>query len=703
MGFFVRLIRVCLMFFLTVLVLSGRVVGAQPYSVNQQGVVGLNTVPSARFDLDGTLRLGASLSDIHLNSFMGLQVTPGFYLSVRQTAEISNPLESPDRFYPGVDAKIRIASETPYRPQVALGVQSGIGHARMGGEYLALSKRYKDFDFTAGLGWGRYGSAYQLANPLKSVSSHFSKARNLDGEMPVDPSDWFAGESVGFFGGIEYFTSFRGLSVKMDLGADRYEAEKAAFGYDTPAPWSVGLNYHYDQLSFADVDASLAVMGGERVMGRVSLSQVISRWKKASPQLPVKPLPERRTQGGVNHIALSAEQDGVVLQSRESDSMSVAADLLVRPGYNLPQQLNRAAIHMASHALPEVERLSITPVFLGLRGAKIDFMRADFEKAEAHQRGSAEEIWRNISVDDRATGSLRKRHRKHEIDVGFMPFDLSLKHQTSLADEDHGALHRTSLLAKLFLPRKTGYLDYGGALRLNLNDNLRHVEDLRPKSVLPVRSDVADFANSFVSLDQAFVAFTHSFSPNLHVSAMNGLLEEMYAGTGGEILYRPFKKRFALGAEGFAALKRDPDTALDIGLTGDAVFSGFINGWYDIGHADTVLTAKLGRFLNEDFGARVGVLKHFKNGAKFEGYVSLSDQADYDLFGGTAHADHGFRLSLPLGGFKPLPDHSHLDLVAAPFGRDSAQVLEKPIDLYQLTEPMSYSHIIRHWDDITAD
>ena len=63
------------------------------------------------------------------------------------------------------------------------------------------------------------------------------------------------------------------------------------------------------------------------------------------------------------------------------------------------------------------------------------------------------------------------------------------------------------------------------------------------------------------------------------------------------------------------------------------------------------MNAKIGRYLSEDVGGTLALQKRFHNGAVLEGYVTVSDQSDFDLFGGTTHADHGIRLSLPLGGF----------------------------------------------------
>lgn len=655
----------------------------------------------------GTLWGGLSVGDPYAHGFLGVQVSEPLSIVLRQSAEASNPLKDPDRFYPGFDFKLRLHEESRFRPQLALGVQSATGHKRLGGEYLALSKRYKDFDFTAGLGWGRYGSAFQIDNPLKHLSSHFDKPRALDGEMPVQPSDWFSGEKIGLFGGLEYFTPFKGVSVKADIGADRYTAEKSAFAFTQPAPWSLGLNYHTPLSGTGGaLDAGIAAQGVDRIMARLSLSGLLSSWQGRARQSFNKPFPPYRPQGdalSMGKAQFDAQKDHIVLGQMHSDPTrhSLKASLSYQPAYSLPSQIGAAAAHMAADAAPDIERISVTPGFLGLQGPSISLLRRDIEKLHRNGQGSAAELWHHAEIGTDSDGlGLRKRPRHTDLALGFMPFKLELDQQISLAEEDYGALYRTALVAKALLPRKTGYFDYGAALRFNLANNLKHIEDLRPKATLPVRSNVVNFAKSFVGLDEAYIAFTHSFKSDLHVAAMSGYLEEMYAGTGGEILYRPFKSRLALGAEAFLALKRDPDSMLNLAPSGDQVLTGQLNAYYDWPSEDITVKAALGRFLNEDSGARLGFIKAFKNGAQLEGFVTLSNTADLDLFGGTTHADHGLRLTLPLGGFKHIPDYASAKLRVQPFGRDIGQSIQKPLDLYDLTTPFTLPHLMRHWGDV---
>ena len=242
-----------------------------------------------------------------------------------------------------------------------------------------------------------------------------------------------------------------------------------------------------------------------------------------------------------------------------------------------------------------------------------------------------------------------------------------------------------------------GFLDQSMSLRFNLHDNLDKLRKFRSRAILPVRSNIDDFADNFVAVEDFNTSFSHSFNPDLHLIASMGNLEEMYSGLGGEVLYRPFNKRYAFGAELWQAFKRDPDTFLNLGVNGDHILSGHVNGWYHIPRYDAKIKASVGRYLAGDIGGDLTLSKTFKNGATMEGFVTMTDQADIDAFGSAAHAYQGIRIQVPLGGFRYIPQNTTASLTAEPLGRDTGQRLDAPYSLYETTDPFSKDHMVQHW------
>ncbi len=673
-----------------------------PSSPMLLGPLGLNTIPNARMDESGAITAGISTLDPYTHAWIGTQLADPLFVSIRQTAETSSLKDDANRLYPGVDFKLRLLEETETRPAIALGIQSALGHKRMAGEYLSLSKRYNNFDFTTGLGWGRYGTAAHFKNPLKALGSHFGGQRSLDGEMPSRPDDWFTGNDIGIFGGAEYHTPLDGLSVKLDYGADRYSAETAAFDYNAPAPWAIGLNYKTPQYAAFDGDLSLGLQGTDKIMARLSLSTNFKEWRKqdADTKSAVFLNPFRTGLATPSAMRLSAEKDNQFLFNTETQDVTAFTDMLLKGDISTPRQIGWAAKHMANHGGTEIEELRVRPQIMGLRGPQVTLMRRDLEQAAAKKQGSGEEIWHNAEFTPQTEFSWKKHRRPPEYAYGGQDYTFALDNQFSLAEEDSGTLYRTSAVLGARGPTFFGLLDTAASLRINIKDNLHKIATLRPRSPLPVRSNEDRFASRTIGLDTQYINFTHSFRSDLHMSLMGGYLEEMYGGFGGEILYRPFNARWALGAESFIALKRDPETALNLGLNGDSLLTGHLQGWYDLPNWDITLNAKIGRYLAEDIGGSVGLQKTFENGARIEGFVTLTDNADYDLFGGTTHSYHGMRVSLPLGGFKHIPRGTDINITAAPFGRDIGQALHNPMPLYELTEGFALDHMSTYWNEV---
>lgn len=669
---------------------------------NVLGPLGLIAIPTARMDQTGTVRAGVGTLDPYLHAHLGLQIADPLYIGIRQSAEVSGLNDDARRLYPGIDMKLRLIDEGPYHPAIALGWLGAVGHKRMAGEYLVASKRHENWDFSAGLGWGRLGgnggSAGQIGNPLGIFGNHFKKKRALDGEEPNTPDHWFTDDDIGVFAGIEYTTPWvDGLSFSAEWGADRYVAERAAFDFDAPAPWALGI--HYSPRPWVNV--STALVGGEKIMAALTLQNALSKWpgkffkKDDIAREPLRPYRTGITEP--SEMERAAERTGLILHHTAASYTRAQTTLEIPQELTTPHAIGLALPYMSNHAGETVEGLEVRPVYMGLKGPLIRLNRRDITQAMGHQSGSPQEIWRNAEFNPESNDELtlhgsEKSGYNHNM-------RLLLDQQISLSEEDHGILRRTSLVVGSVSSSDFGLLG-GMGLRINLAHNLGHLDNYRVPAMLPVRSDVADFADTRIALDHAYLGFARSLSPDLHAAVAAGYLEEMYNGLGGDILYRPYGKTWAIGAEGWLAFKRDPHAPLNMGLSGDRVFTGHVKAYYEFSDTDTTAEARFGRYLNEDIGATVALNQRFDHGLNMRGFVTATNQSDFDVLGGNTNLYAGLELSLPLGNLPVIPQNSALRVKAAPFGRDNGQTLDNPVDLYNLSEPLSYRHIARHWNDI---
>ncbi len=656
-------------------------------SVNYMGMVGFNTVPSARMDKEGTARIGVSTLDPYNHAFIGMQIAKPLYINLRQSMEVSSVGGTPEFVYPGMDVKLRLMEEGRYRPEMSFGMNSALGHKRFSSEYFALSKRVNDFDFTAGVAWGRLGSGGHIKNPF-SILSHFDKDRDFSSEDAVSSSDWFTGEEIGFFGGVEYFTPLKGLSLKADFGADSYAAEKTSIpGFGKPSNWSVGFNYApTDWFGF-----STSLVGGDKVMARITFQDNLYKsnrksWKDNPPKT--------QSDGWLDKLWARVQRGGddegfMNISKPRQEGRNFESVLHLNDYQPSSMQIGRAAKRLLGDAPKDVQSITIIPVQNGLEGKSMTFSRRDLEQS-MRGTGSPEEIWQDISfTDSDRSVSKKKKVRKFK----FLPeLQLSMEEETT-------HLYRASAVIEEQKQWSHGFTS-GSAVRFNLADNFHRLYKFRDINLNSVRSDADFFTYNRVNLERGYLSWAKTIIPEFHFAATAGYLEEMYAGFGGEVLYRPFDSPFALGVDAWSVYKRDPFTPLAMGIYGERTTTGFVTGYYDIPDTDITTYAKIGRFLGSDFGVSTGMETQFDSGVKVKGYITATNADDKDIFNSDRNIIGGLSVSIPLGDMRFIPEGSAATARLEPIGRDDGQMLDRPVSLYETTEPTTYRHLGRNWQAV---
>lgn len=683
-----RHFRASLLFFCALLSPLAAMAEEPRRSTTMMGQIGLNNVPSARMDEVGTVRIGIGTLDPYLHSFAGAQVTDWMHMGVRQSAEKSSLLSRADHFYPGLDLKFTLNKEGRYDPEIALGFLSAFGHKKTASEYFALSKRYNNWDVTLGMGWGRLAGDGHIRNPLRRISSHFGDNRSFVSEQANSTHDWFTGEDVGFFGGVEYHTALSGLSLKADWGANPYGVEARSIqGYDKPADWSLALNY----APAAWVDAMVGMQGTDKLMARLSFQNNVMDWLVV-PFKETIPTAVTRTpqQSDRDKLRKAARDDGLYIGRirREGDS-ALSVHLSLRPHMPLAMQVGRVARHIANHAPPDVEAFYITPMRGKIAGKPVRLLRRDIERAAIEHQGSPEEMWRtndfSALIDDEPATKF----------PFLLDFNLALQTDLSLSEDEEEYLYRSALIGRTRADLPAGYFA-GVDIKLNIKDNLDKLP-ARVSFLDNMRGDVDEYTKRRLYLERAYGGWRGQVLPDVFVAATAGAVEEIFIGAGSEILYRPFGKTWAIGADTWKSFKRDPSDVWGMDTNSKQHMSGHINFFYEIPDSDVTAFAKVGQFIAGDRGAMIGVQHEFQNGVKLTAFGTATDQADGDAIGGSTHMHGGVTLSIPLGNVPYVPQGSEIITRVMPQGRNAGQIIDNPEPLYSVTEPVSYRGASRSW------
>ncbi len=226
-------------------------------TTSDYGTTGLIDIPTARFDADGTFAAAASTDERHKQFSIAYQATPWLQGTFRYTG--FNDFFHWDRNY---EFKARLWEEELYLPQVAVGIRDMVGTGVFGSEYIVGSKRFGSTDLTFGLGWGRLAGKGAFTNPLKELDDRFAVRDQFSGRGgELSLGQFFAGEGVGFFGGISH--SFENLPVTamVEYNPDQYDWDVRNGGSRPAEPWSAGIAWH----AVPGVDLRLSLQHGDEV------------------------------------------------------------------------------------------------------------------------------------------------------------------------------------------------------------------------------------------------------------------------------------------------------------------------------------------------------------------------------------------------------------------------------------------------------
>jgi hypothetical protein len=649
------------------------------------GGSGLVTIPSARLLPEGTMAPGVeAVGGLYVHT--SLSATPLEWLeaTLRQTWRPSPDPQFDLPIEAGLDLKLRLLTESRWRPALALALRDLTG-GRFSSEALVLSKRWYDWDFTLGLGWGRLGEAGQLGNPLGWLGGRFERERPSE-TAPAGPGAWFTGDHLAPLAGLAWQTPVPDLVFRLDTSGDRLERDRRENPALVPGiPLNLGLSWQ----PWPWLDLGAGWVQGRRALLRATL--LLQPGQAGVPAVPPAALPAPSASVAVAPAELVAWVDPTL---RGAEGLPPA------------QVVGHAARELAAAAPPGVEQVTVIAASHGLEGVAVSLNRRDLAPAR-RQRSSAEELAQSarftpgpaVSAAAIPSGGWVPPPRER------LRWFLTPRLEQSLFEWVSPLAYRAALDGGLEWQPRPG-LVIGAGLRAELAHDLETLDaSLLPLPPRPVRSDLVEFVTAAPLDPEHFHAtWLAAPAPELTTRLSAGWFEEMYGGLGGELLYRPWQGRWAAGLEIDRVWKRYPGNTLV--LRADSPMStGHVSLYYDSESADVTTALHVGRYLGGDWGATLELTRRFDNGvrlgAELTGTGGIADGWDW-LPGWRERSrfTFGLTLSVPLGGLALVPDATRLEVVTKPLGRDGGQRLEMPLRLHALTEPASYGRVQGSWSHL---
>lgn len=708
------------------------------------GGVGLLETRNARMRPDGSLEGGVAYRRQRTFWFLNFQPLPFLETSFRFAQRLDGNSGNQDSTDRSFDIKLRLWDESEYLPAFVVGLQDFVGTGIYSGEYIALSKRWDDFDFTLGYGWGRVGSTGMLTNPLVYINSNFRTRNNDIGQGGSFSTQYFRGEDTSLFGGVEWrpFASrgaesvWSGLRLKLEYNGDRYRDERpngrgdaesqVNFGVQwAPYPWldaGVAFLYGTDLLLRLSVVidptrpspppnppppampvrpwlAPEAPASAPRIVVPAGVPEVIAASGPLTPHLPAprvsltETLPPPPT--ATPSIDLSdprirrALADAIALQLRAAGMRAARIDpaepettiVLAQSPFRTLAQTAARALRAAQPALPpRTELVTVVLLEQGAEIGRVTLVRRELEKLQQGQ-SSVEEIAATARLSP--AGSPIPAGA---VDVpGTWPqFSWAIEPLARLQVMDPQEPFRYTVLATASgrVAFRGGY-SLGGSVGVQVLGNM---SGLPPSdSTLPhVRSDIARYLNDG---DVPILTLTAEriWTPAEDVFARvtAGYLELMFAGLSTEVLWRPVDRSYAFGLDINAVTQREYNGGF--GTLGYSVITGHASWYQDLGVLGLSTVVRAGRYLAGDWGATFEVVRRFQSGIEVGAFFTLTD-VPFNVYG-EGSFDKGFFIRVPFDLFPGQSTRSRGAATLRPLTRDGGARLAVENPLFDLTEP----------------
>ncbi|MCC5881183.1 MAG: YjbH domain-containing protein [Halomonas sp.] len=656
------------------------------------GGVGLMQTPSARMAPLGGFAFSLSRTAPYRRYNLFFQPTDwleaGFRYVEVENRQYLAAIGDRNNLDKGIDLKLRLREESRFWPQLAVGARDIGGTGLFAAEYLVASKRWHAFDVSLGIGWGYLGNQEDFTNPLSRLDDRFERRSGFtsggDGGS-VNLGSLFSGRSA-MFGGIEYQTPWRPLVLQMELEGNDYQREPQRNHQQQDSRVNLGA-----RLRLSDtIELKAGWQRGNTAMLGISFSTNLATVSQVKRDPPPVGLGEPPAEHSDDWSGLSRELDanagvGVYRIYQSGNSLVIEGEPTRYP--SLAESEYRAGRLLHNHLDSEVDTF----------------------RFHWHERGMPlrESVHDRQAMATAATSSAQANRYRHGIyaHVGQQPAPHNVLHETSSRGFSYslepqleqnfggpdGYLYRLS--ANLDSEYRLGRNDWLSAtLTYTVDDNLGKYRYIGPSDLPRVRTQIGDYlAETDIGISNLQYTHTSQLGDDWFVMGYGGLLETMFAGAGGEILYRPFNSDVALGLDVNWVRQRDFDQRFE--MLDYSTWTGHLTGYWQTDVEDVLLKASIGRYLAGDIGVTFDVSREFDSGIRLGGWATFTD-AGSDF--GEGSFDKGIYLSLPLDAFFVRSTRQRAQVAWRPLTRDGGAQLARRQTLFDLTEERSMG---RYWDE----
>lgn len=625
-------------------------------------------IPSARVMRKHSYRIGVGQVDPYRYYYVAISPFQGLELDGRITEVLGVKVtqsgwggygNTKDK---GSDLKYQLWPEGKYLPAISLGIMDPHGTRIYTSQYVVFSKQIYPFDFTVGLGNGRYGK--------KSLPA---QGEGVKLEMLSDPGGWLSDSQV--FWGIQFAPSEK-YAFMVEYSPIKYHiqvrdpAHSRYFREPAPSKFNFGLRWR--PVRWAELD--LTYQRGQELGLNFSMAFNIGR-----PLIPIYDHPyKEKAEDRVRPVTERIQKALAASGFSDIGVLIVGDDLWVEAQndkYYYTPRAWRVILNIIHDIPPEpFEYLNIILKENGIPMSFLHLSREDLVELQAGRLKPDEFLYLSQYGAPTAERPAVESRYKRTVRYGLRP---SL--ETFLNDPSGFFRYRLGLSAWTNYHPWRGSSFIAGLAGYPINNVTSSNEPLS----IPVRSDVVLYKKRQVALDRLMFDQMERLTSNLYARLAAGLLEVQYAGLDAEVAVPLLNGRIFLGLSGSAVKKRAPSRPFHFkeDEVKDVYTTGFVNARLNIPEKEVAVDVKAGRFLAGDKGARITISK-FINGVILWAWYSFTDTSMFSDRFNRGYHDKGIGVTIPMRLFEGKDTKTAYHLSLSPWTRDVAQDIDHYHNLF---------------------
>lgn len=671
----------------------GRAAMTPLLSASDWGMVGLLQTPTARMAAQGDARF--HFSRIYPYERLNVFVQPfdaleaGFrYTTVLNrlygSASLSGSQTYKDK---SMDFKFRLFEETAYRPQLAVGIIDAGGTGLFSSEFVVANKRFGRFDASLGLGWGYLGSSGNIKNPFSAFGANFDKRGAGAGTGgQVNTQAFFRGPTA-LFGGIQY-QPWDNWVFKAEYDGNHYRNEPQSNNHKQRTPLNFGVVYRPSP----SVNFSAGLERGNTLMLGLTLHTSLPRLgapKVSDTSTPkVAHLPPRQDVPLWTGTAADiVDMSGWGVQSISRNGRVLQVVLEGASGAHWSERVERIAAVLHRDAPASIDTFDLILTEQGVVLAERQIRRSAWVKANATFSAPSQREQSIVSAAPRTSLDSASQEKVWTATPSRFAYAVVPSWQQNIGGPDGFLLFRAGVSVPMQW-KLASNVSLSGAVSLNLLDNFDKFKYTAPSNMPRVKTYLREYmTSSRLNVPNLQVTHFGQWSDRQFYSVYAGYLESMYAGVGGEWLYRPWHSPFALGVDVNRVQQRNFDQLFGFDRagtqTGYRVDTGHATVYWDTGWESVHLKLSAGRYLAGDIGATIDASKTFDNGVSV-GVWATRTNVSAERFG-EGSFDKGLYLRIPFDVMTTKRSGNTAFLAYSPLTRDGGARLNRSFTLHGAT------------------